>query len=149
MALLAAALYVWDYCVSGKRLCWINDGFTPTGRPSSLRLLTLMDYVLPPVWYVAVLIKYAYSFLAATKQFYDWFSPYICPSVRPSVHPSHLFHYVPIIISSFTYGNEIMHTAWSSIEDVPYCFWRSSVKISRSQGMKNRRFWPEFGVSGS
>ena len=35
-------------------------------------------------------------FLAATKQLYEWFSP----SVRPSVCPSHLFDYVPIIVSS-------------------------------------------------
>ena len=33
-------------------------------------------------------------FLAATKQLYEWFSP---SSVHPSVRPSHLFHYGPII----------------------------------------------------
>ena len=33
-------------------------------------------------------------FLAATKQLYDWFSP--------SVRPSHLFHYVLIIIMKFS-----------------------------------------------
>ena len=28
-----------------------------------------------------------------------------------------------------TDGFEMMHKAWSSIEEVPYCFWRSSVKF--------------------
>ena len=36
-------------------------------------------------------------FLAATKQLYEWFSP----SVRPSVCLWRLFHYVPIIVSSW------------------------------------------------
>ena len=101
-----------------------------------------------------------HTFLAATKQLYKWYFPSVCPSVCLS----HLFDYVPIIVSSwnfqellpmtkvrsmqkvkvrgqrsrsrrstpnlavsglqfeFTYGNEIMHTAGSSIEEVPYCF---------------------------
>ena len=115
-------------------------------------------------------------FLAATKQLYDCFSP----SVRPSVRPSHLFHPVPIIVSSwnfqvllpwtevmsiqkvkvrgqrsrsqrstpniavsglyvqfeFTYSDEIMHTAGSSIEEVPYCFSRSSVKFQGHTALK-------------
>ena len=48
----------------------------------------------------------------------------------------------------FTNCYEMMHKAWSSIEEVPYCFSRSSVKISRSPGSKNRRIWPKFVVSG-
>ena len=43
-------------------------------------------------------------FLAATKQLYEWFSPSVRLSVRPSVRLSvrlsHLFDYVPIILSS-------------------------------------------------
>ena len=38
-------------------------------------------------------------FLAATKQLYERFSPPVCLSVRPS----HLFHYVPIIVSSWNF----------------------------------------------
>ena len=30
----------------------------------------------------------------------------------------------------------MMHTAWSSIEEVPYCFWRSSVKFQGHTGWK-------------
>ena len=35
--------------------------------------------------------------------------------------------------------------AWSSIEEVPYCFWRSSVKFQGHSAKKNRRFWPKLG----
>ena len=121
-------------------------------------------------------------FLAGTKQLYDWFSPSFCPSVCPS----HLFHHVPIIVSSwnfqellpwskvmsmqtvkvrgqrsrsqsstpnlavsglqfeFTYGNEIMHTAGSSIEEVPYCFSRSSVKFQGHTALKIVEFDPDW-----
>ena len=33
------------------------------------------------------------------------------------------------IFARFTNGYEMLHQAWSSIEKVPYCFWRSSVKF--------------------
>ena len=48
----------------------------------------------------------------------------------------------------FTNGYEMMHKAWSSIEEVPYCFSGSSVKFLGHTAKKNRRFWPELSVSG-
>ena len=42
----------------------------------------------------------------------------------------------------------MMHRAWSSIVEVPYCFSRVIHQISRSRGSKNRRIWPKLGVSG-
>ena len=30
----------------------------------------------------------------------------------------------------------VMHKAWNSIEEVPYCFWRSSVKFQNRTGQK-------------
>ena len=42
----------------------------------------------------------------------------------------------------------MMHKAWSSIEEVPYCFWRSSIKFQGQTAKKNRWFWPKLGVSG-
>ena len=54
--------------------------------------------------------KCALLFLAATKQLYEWFSPSVCLSVCPYVRPfrtdgrtSHLFDYVPIIVSSWNF----------------------------------------------
>ena len=42
----------------------------------------------------------------------------------------------------------MMHKAWSSIEEVPYCFSMSSVKLQGHRTKKNHRFWPKLGVSG-
>ena len=42
----------------------------------------------------------------------------------------------------------MMHKAWSSIEEVSYCFSRSYVKFQGHMAKKNRRFWPKLGVSG-
>ena len=41
-----------------------------------------------------------------------------------------------------------MHKAWSRIEEVPYCFSRSYVKLQGHTAKKNRRFWPQLSVSG-
>ena len=50
--------------------------------------------------------------------------------------------------SEFTNGYEMLHKAWRSIEEVPYCFFKVIHQISRSHGSKNRRIWPRLGVSG-
>ena len=42
----------------------------------------------------------------------------------------------------------MMHRAWSSIVEVPYCFFKVIRQISRSHGSKNRQIWPKLGVSG-
>ena len=47
----------------------------------------------------------------------------------------------------FTNGYEMMHKAWSSIEEVPYCFPRSSIKFQGHTEQKNHHFWPELSVS--
>ena len=49
------------------------------------------------------------TFLSATKQLYEWFGPSARLSVWPSVCPSYLFHYVPIIISSW---NVMSYCQW-------------------------------------
>ena len=41
----------------------------------------------------------------------------------------------------------MLHKAWSSIEEVPYCFWRSSGKFQGHTAKKNRRIWLRLGVS--
>ena len=41
----------------------------------------------------------------------------------------------------------MMHKAWGSIEEVPFCFFKVIRQISRSHGTKkSRRFWPELSV---
>ena len=48
----------------------------------------------------------------------------------------------------FTNGFEMMHKAWCCLEDVPYCFSKSSFEFQGHTAKKNRRFWPKVGVSG-
>ena len=40
-----------------------------------------------------------------------------------------------------------MHKAWSSLEQVPYCFSRLSIKLQGHVDKKNHWFWPKLGVS--
>ena len=44
----------------------------------------------------------------------------------------------------FTNGYEMLHKAWSSIEEVPYCFWRSSVKFQGHAALKLVEFDPDW-----
>ena len=44
----------------------------------------------------------------------------------------------------FTNGYEMLHKAWSSIEEVPYCFWRSSVKFQGHTAKKIVDFYPNW-----
>ena len=37
-----------------------------------------------------------------------------------------------------------MHKAWSSIEEVPHCFWRSSVKFQGHTALKSVEFDPDW-----
>ena len=48
----------------------------------------------------------------------------------------------------FTDGFEVMLKAWLSIEEVPYCFLKSSIKFQGHTGQKNQHFWPELSISG-
>ena len=52
-----------------------------------------------------------------------------------------------LIQFEFTDGFEMMHNAWRSTEEVPFCFPRSSTKFQGHAGQKNRQFWPELSVS--
>ena len=85
-------------------------------------------------------------FLAATKQLYKWYFPSVrlsvclsvCPSVRLSVCPSHLFDYVPIIVSSWNFQELLPVTEVTSMQ---------KVKV-RGQRSRSQRSQPNFTVSG-
>ena len=78
-------------------------------------------------------------FLAATKQLYEWFSPSVrlsvcpsvCLSVRPSVCLSHLFDYVPIILSSWNFQELLPVTKVTSMQKV-------KVRGQRSRSQRSR-----------
>ena len=42
-----------------------------------------------------------------------------------------------IIYGNTTNGYEMMHKGWSNIEEVPYCFWRSSIKFEGHTAKKS------------
>ena len=77
-------------------------------------------------------------FLAATKQLYEWFSPSVRLSVRPSVRLSHLFDYVPIILSSWNFQELLPVTKVTSMQ---------KVKV-RGQRSRSQRSQPNLTVSG-
>ena len=45
---------------------------------------------------------------------------------------------------NWTHGFEMMHKAWCSIEEVPYCFPRSSIKFGGHKGQKIANFGPNW-----
>ena len=80
----------------------------------------------------------ALLFLAATKQLYKWYFPSVCLSVRLSVCLSHLFHHVPIIVSSWNF-QEL--SPWSKVMSM------QKVKV-RGQRSRSQRSTPNLAVSG-
>ena len=68
-------------------------------------------------WYISPNMSvWKFIFLAATKQLYEWFSPSVCLSVCLSVRPSHLFDYVPIIVSSWNFQELLPMTKVTSMQ---------------------------------
>ena len=96
------------------------------------KLLGVQMMRLQHIWIIMKLL------LAATKQLSDWFSPSVCPSVRPSVCLSHLFHHVPIIVSSWNF-QELL--PWSEVMSM------QKVKV-RGQRSRSQRSTPNLAVSG-
>ena len=76
----------------------------------------------------------ALLFLAATKQLYEWSFPSVCPSVCLS----HLFDYVPIIVSSWNFQELLPMTKVTSMQ---------KVKV-RGQRSRSQRSTPNLTVSG-
>ena len=81
---------------------------------------------------------HAHQFLAATKQLYKWYFPSVCLSVRLSVCLSHLFHHVPIMVSSWNF-QELL--PWSKVMSM------QKVKV-RGQRSMSQRSTPNLAVSG-
>ena len=72
------------------------------------------------------------------KQLYKWYFPSVRLSVRLSVCLSHLFDYVPIILSS-----------WNFQESLPMTKVRSMQKVKvRGQRSRSQRSQPNLTVSG-
>ena len=50
----------------------------------------------------------------------------------------------PLLQFEFTNDNEMMHKAWCCLGEVPYCFWRSSVKLQGHMAKKIIDFEPNW-----
>ena len=85
-----------------------------------------------------LMTKTSYQFLAATKQLNERYFLSVCPSVCPSVCLSHLFDYVPIIVSSWNFQELLPMTKVTSIQ---------KVKV-RDQRSRSQRSTPNLAVSG-
>ena len=75
-------------------------------------------------------------FLAATKQLYKWYFPSVRLSVCPSVRLSHLFHHVPIIVSSWNFQELLPWSKVMSMQKVKGQ--RSKVKVTEVNTQLNR-----------
>ena len=88
-----------DICPMGFiysiQICDIShQTFEPSHRKCPMCLMIFMNTALNK----RIMANHVTSaFLAATKQLYEWYFLSVCLSIRPS----HLFHHVPIIISSW------------------------------------------------
>ena len=82
--------------------------------------------------------SYVYGGGLISKQLYEWYFLSVCPSVRlsvcPSVRLSHLFDYVPIIVSSWNF-QELSH--WTRVRSM------QKVKV-RGQRSRSQRSRPNF-----
>ena len=81
-------------------------------------------------------------FLAATKQLYEWYFLSVCPSVRPSVRLSVCHTFLTMFPPS--YHHEIFRSFRCSIEEVPFCFPRLSIKFQGHTGQKIADFDPNW-----
>ena len=64
--------------------------------------------------------------------------------VAPEEDPYFFFKVICQLQFEFTNGYEMMHKAWSSIEEVPYCFSRSSIKYPGHTALKIVEFDPNW-----
>ena len=109
------------------------------------------------------------NFLAATKQLYEWFSSSVRPPVTPfglsschriimkfsrvitsdksDVHANVQGHRSEQVKLDFTDGYEMMHKVCMDIEEMPYCFSRSSIKFQGHRRQKYFHIWPNLSVS--
>ena len=71
------------------------------------------------------------EFLAATKQLYEWFSLSVRLSVHPSFCLSHLFVYVPIIVSSWNFQELLPMTK-------VMCMQKVKVRDQRSRSQRSQ-----------
>ena len=118
---------------------WAFPDCRPVAAFKSLRFALFTQFMtnFNCIWFQGNFEFLLWDFLAATKQLYECFSPSVCPSVCLSVCPSHLFDYVPIIVSSRNFQELLPMTEVMSMQKVKVIGQRS----------RSQRSWPNLAVS--
>ena len=124
---LSVYLILVNLCSISKALPWVR-AYSNISAVFCVEFLGVLwnttQDILPMQWKIR-------KFLAATKQLYDWFSPSV-------VCPSHLFDYVPIIVSPWNFQELLPMTEVTSME---------KVKV-RGQRSRSQRSTPNLAVCG-
>ena len=120
-----------------RKMFPFDDVIMPNNTDSTVTYSTQLTFMYPGK-YCRVADIAGFLFLAATKQLYEWFTPSVRPSVCPSVCLSHLFYYVPIILSSWNFQELLPVTKVTSMQ---------KVKV-RGQRSRSQRSQPNLTVSG-
>ena len=124
--MLIVPYFSWCRCMC--ILCTYHDKQDSIRKNDSLIFMKLdfndklrcKNMILPQLYlYLNTYFRILYLlFLAATKQLYEWYFLSVCLSVCPSVCPSHLFDYVPIIVSSWNFQELSPQTRVTSMQKV-------------------------------
>ena len=124
----------WRPCKRSRSKVKVTEVNTHLNRFRTVNPVWIHIWWWNDAYSLMMLRRGALLFLAATKQLYDWFSPSVCLSVRPS----HLFDHVPIIVSSWNFQELLPMTKVTSMQKV-------KVRGQRSRSQRSR---PNLTVSG-
>ena len=121
---------IWDFLAATKQL---YDWFSPSVRPSVRLSVTHFS----PCSHHRIIMKFSGVITIVRSDVHAKGQ-----GQRSKVKVTEVNTQLSRFRFEFTYGNEIMHTAGSSIEEVPCCFSRSSVKFQGHTALKIVEFDP-------
>ena len=125
---------VTHICVNKLTIIGSDNGLSPGWRQAIIWTNAEILLIGPLGTNFSEILIEIKTFLAATKQLNEWYFLSVCPSVRLS----HLFDYVPIIVSSWNFQELSLGTRVRSMQ---------KVKV-RGQRSRSKRSRPNLTVSG-
>ena len=120
----------WHPCKRSRSKVKVTEVTTQLNRFRTVTPVWIHIWLWDEAYSLIMLRRGALLFLAATKQLYEWYFPSVCPS--------HLFDYVPIIVSSWNFQELSPRTRVTSMQKV-------KVRGQRSRSQRSR---PNLTVSG-
>ena len=126
----------WCPCKRSRSKVKVTEVMTPFSR---FRTVT-------PVWIHILWWNYAFSFMLLRRGALLFFKVIRQISMSHGSKNRRMWPRLGVsgllLQFEFTNGYEMVHKAWSSIEEVPYCFSRSSVKFQGHTALKIVKFDP-------